>query len=60
MSAWAILGLTPGADRTALKRAYRMRALETHPDRGGDEARFVEVQRAYERLLARLDAPKRR
>lgn len=53
-SAWTVLGLTPGADATAIKRAFRRRALETHPDRGGEASQFREVQRAYERLLARL------
>ena len=59
-TAWEVLGLAPGADLDAIKRAYRQRALETHPDRGGDEARFLEIQRAYERLLARRGARKRR
>jgi DnaJ-domain-containing protein 1 len=53
-SAWEVLGLAPGADAIAIKRAFRQRALETHPDRGGQAAQFREVQRAYERLLARL------
>ena len=52
-SSWTVLGLEPGADLTAIKRAFRQRALETHPDRGGEAAQFREVQRAYERLLAR-------
>lgn len=59
-SAWAVLGLERDADLRALKRAYRKRALETHPDQGGDEALFLEVQRAYERLVARLANPRRR
>lgn len=49
-SAWEILGVEQGADRLAIKRAYRERALATHPDQGGDAALFREVQRAYERL----------
>jgi len=54
VSAWAVLGLAPDADAIAVKRAFRQRALETHPDRGGEAAQFREVQRAYERLLAKL------
>jgi hypothetical protein len=54
VSAWALLGLEPGANLIELKRAFRARALETHPDRGGDAAQFRAVQRAYERLLQRL------
>ncbi len=49
-----ILGVEPGADEQALRRAFRKRALETHPDRGGDPAVFRAVQRAYEQALARL------
>ena len=52
-SAWDILGLAKNAPVLAIKKAYRERALSTHPDRGGEAAEFREVQRAYERLLAR-------
>jgi DnaJ-domain-containing protein 1 len=47
-SALAVLGLRKGASLDDIKRAYRQRALETHPDRGGDAAAFVRVQRAFE------------
>jgi hypothetical protein len=50
-SAWAILEIEPGASVAAIKRAYRRRALETHPDRGGDPEIFRAVQRAYERAV---------
>ena len=53
-SAWTILGLEQGASPDEIKRAYRARALETHPDRGGDPAVFREVQRAFERLRAKM------
>jgi molecular chaperone DnaJ len=43
-----------GVDRTAsseeIKRAYRRKARELHPDAGGDEDAFKEVTRAYEIL----------
>ena len=49
--AYATLGLEPGADESAVKRAYRERAKETHPDTGdGDEDAFKEVTEAYEQL----------
>jgi hypothetical protein len=54
VSAWALLGLAPGATLTELKRAYRQRALETHPDQGGQAEDFQRVQRAYEKLSAQL------
>lgn len=40
-SARSYFGLSPGFDRTALRRAFRARIFEVHPDRGGsaDEAR---------------------
>jgi DnaJ-class molecular chaperone len=44
-----------------IKRAFRKRALETHPDRGGDAAEFRRVQRAYEKLTHRAgEKPKKR
>jgi hypothetical protein len=60
VSAWAILGLEPGADASAIKRAYREKALVTHPDVGGDATTFRHVQQAYERLSRRAAKPKRR
>jgi hypothetical protein len=38
------------ADEAAVKRAYRDRVKEVHPDRGGDEDAFKRVNRAYETL----------
>jgi len=49
--AYEVLGLEPGADQAAIRRAYRQRIKEVHPDtEGGDEAAFRRVRRAYERL----------
>jgi hypothetical protein len=56
-SAWETLGLAPGATVAEIKRAYRQRALDAHPDRGGDPAVFRALTRAYEKALSR---PKRR
>lgn len=38
-------------DRQKLIRCYRRLAKRTHPDRGGDSRRFVEIKAAYEMLL---------
>jgi curved DNA-binding protein CbpA len=39
------------ADESAIKRAYRRKVKEVHPDTdGGDEEQFKRVTRAYERL----------
>jgi hypothetical protein len=49
----AILGVTPGAPLEELKAAFRRKALEHHPDRGGDPAAFIAVKRAYDGLVRR-------
>jgi len=52
-SIWQTLGLEPNATLTEIKRAYRSRALETHPDRGGAAEDFRKLQSAYESALKR-------
>ncbi len=47
-SAYDVLGVAPTADEEALRRAFRRRLRETHPDTGGDAAMFIRVQRAWE------------
>lgn len=48
---YAILGVSPDASTEEIKRAYRRKAREIHPDAGGDEEAFKEVTRAY-RILS--------
>ena len=50
VSSWSLLGLAPGASASEIKRAFRQRALETHPDRGGEAELFRQVKRAYDKL----------
>lgn len=45
-----LLGLLPTASAIEVKAAYRRRALELHPDRGGDQAAFAALAAAYKRL----------
>lgn len=59
-SVWAILGVAPSASEEEVKRAYRQRALETHPDRGGEAEAFRAVQRAYEVASVRTAKAARR
>jgi hypothetical protein len=59
-SIWTTLGVTRDATPDELKAAYRRRALETHPDQGGDDASFRRVVRAYEEAQRRLERPRRR
>ncbi|QLD88528.1 J domain-containing protein [Natronomonas salina] len=54
-SAYATLGLPSGASDAAVRRAYRERVKEVHPDHGGDEAEFRRVREAYD--TARQEAP---
>ena len=54
---YAILGVSRDADQSEIKKAYRKKARETHPDYGGDEEAFKAVSIAYETLS---DPEKRR
>ncbi|MGZ0748054.1 J domain-containing protein [Haloparvum sp. AD34] len=46
-AAFDVLGLSKSADVDEVKRAYRERVKEVHPDQGGDEAEFKRVREAY-------------
>jgi len=62
-SIWETLGITARATADDLKRAFRQRALATHPDRGGDAEAFRQVQRAFkeaQRRIARRGPPRTR
>ncbi|WP_448256252.1 DnaJ domain-containing protein [Microbacterium aurum] len=54
-SAYEVLGVAPDAADDDLRKAYRLRLRQTHPDTGGDAAAFVQVQRAWE-LVATPEA----
>jgi curved DNA-binding protein CbpA len=54
-SAYEVLGVAVDADDETLRRAYRLRLRQTHPDTGGDAAVFIQVQRAWE-LVGTPDA----
>jgi len=54
---YELLGVSPDANATAIRKAYRKAALKAHPDRGGDTAGFQKLQSAYATLF---DVEKRR
>ena len=51
---YEVLGVSKGADASEVKRAYRKKAMEFHPDRNADnpeaEAKFKEANEAYDIL----------
>ena len=50
-SAFAVLGLDPGADAAAVEKAYKRLIKQHHPDReGGDATRAAEITQAYREL----------
>lgn len=48
--AYETLGVPRGASEDEIKKAYRRMAAKHHPDRGGDTAKFQEIQTAYDTL----------
>lgn len=47
---YRVLGVDPSADFAAIRKAYRLKAMECHPDRGGSHDRMVVVNAAWEIL----------
>lgn len=46
-----VFGLRLPCEEEDLKRAYRQKVKRLHPDRGGDQQRFLEFQRHFEQGL---------
>jgi DnaJ-class molecular chaperone len=53
---YEILGVAKSANDSEIKKAYRSLASKHHPDKGGDTAKFQELQEAY----ATLSDPQKR
>src|SRR5690606_8003107 len=47
---YEVLGVGKGASADEIKKAFRKAAVQHHPDKGGDEAKFREINESYEVL----------
>jgi DnaJ-class molecular chaperone len=50
MTHYATLGINETATQEEIKRAYRKLAMQHHPDKGGDTAKFQQIQTAYDAI----------
>ena len=53
---YAALGIQETADAADIRKAYKKRALQTHPDKGGDEEEFKRVGRGLRRAIRSREA----
>jgi len=51
MNDFELLDVPVGATKEQISAAYRLKALQHHPDRGGDSEFFKKVVVAYENLI---------
>ncbi|MDB4947058.1 MAG: hypothetical protein JWP97_6592 [Labilithrix sp.] len=56
---YALLGVTSDATLDDVKLAFRKKALEHHPDRGGDSLAFIAMKRAYDGIVKRRERRRR-
>lgn len=47
---YEILGVAKSSDENEIKKSYKKLCLQHHPDKGGDQASFQKIQKAYEVL----------
>ena len=56
IAAFRVLGIHSPASVEDIKAAYRRKALDAHPDRGGSPSEFQAVEAAYRQLLREAQA----
>lgn len=52
-----ILGVSPNADLSEIRQAYKQLVKQHHPDVGGDSERFKQINSAYLRLITHQETP---
>ena len=52
----AVLKVSPEATLEEIRKAYRIRSMEAHPDRGGSQDEAARINQAYERAKAARSA----
>ena len=50
MNYYDVLGISRGASEQEIRKAYKKKSMQHHPDRGGDEEEFKKVNEAYSTL----------
>ena len=55
-AAGQLLGVDPKASKEEIKKAYKKKALKSHPDKGGSDEMFQRVADAYNLLIAAKEA----
>jgi DnaJ-class molecular chaperone len=51
MNPYQVLGISSQADIKEIKQAYKKLCLKYHPDNGGNENKFHEVNQAYQMIM---------
>lgn len=51
---YEVLGISVTKDKAIIKSAYRKLCLRYHPDKGGSKEKFIEINQAYEYLIAHV------
>jgi len=50
MDYYSILGVPKNADESTIRKAYKKQSMQHHPDRGGNEEKFKQINEAYQTL----------